>query len=575
MKNHAMIWAAVAVTTALVGSGCTQTDKAEPSASPSPSPSPNEASSITRIKDKGVTAKGGTVHVLNSVDFISLDPVNNYMTDSTDVGRLIYRTLTFIKDTPGEELSIQPDLAESLGTSTDGGRTWTYKLRDGVKYEDGKPITAADVKYGIQRSFAQDVYDEGATYMVDLLENDTDYAGPYAAPEKDLTSVETPDDRTLVFHFKGPQTDADWMMSLFYTSPVPKGADTKEEYAKRPVASGPYKIDSYSEDALVLVRNEQWDAATDANRPAYPDRFEFETSPDTATANQRLLASKGADATAVALYPTLVAADLPKLDEPSVDARFINGPGVCVDYVAMNTEKITDPDVRHAIALAIDRQALQTTFGGKLFGEITDSIIPPSFPGYVAPDLGLKPQGDADAAKKLLAGKSVPAMHYAVRETSPLYRDAGAVIQKNLKAAGVELVIDVYSDEEYDALFAGEDIPEIDYTAWCADWPTPSTIVPALFGPDPAGETFGSSNATRYFDPERSKQIQALSSSTESASVVATKMAALANDVQSTAWPLLPTFLTNTPQVVGANVTNAGVSPLLGAFDLNTVAVRE
>ena len=121
--------------------------------------------------------------------------------------------LTFIKDTPGEELSVQPDLAESLGTSSDGGKTWTYKLREGLKYEDGKPITAADVKYGVQRSFAQDVYDEGATYMVDLLENETEYAGPYTTPEKDLTSVETPDDRTLVFHFKGPQPDADWILS--------------------------------------------------------------------------------------------------------------------------------------------------------------------------------------------------------------------------------------------------------------------------------------------------------------------------------------------------------------------------
>ncbi len=163
-----------------------------------------------------MTAKGGTVDVLSTVDWTSLDPANNYLIDSSEVGRLIYRTLTFVKDTPGEDLSVQPDLAESLGTSSDGGKTWTYKLREGLKYEDGKPITAADVKYGIQRSFAQDVYDEGATYMVDLLENKTEYAGPYTTPEKDLTSVETPDDRTLVFHFTGPQADADWILSQAY-----------------------------------------------------------------------------------------------------------------------------------------------------------------------------------------------------------------------------------------------------------------------------------------------------------------------------------------------------------------------
>jgi len=63
-------------------------------------------------------------------------------------------------------------------------------------------------------------------------------------------------------------------------------------------------------------------------------------------------------------------------------------------------------------------------------------------------------------------------------------------------------------------------------------------------------------------------------SSTESASVVATKMAELANEIQTTAWPLLPTTLNNSPQVVGANVTNAGISPLFGVFDLNNVAVK-
>jgi hypothetical protein len=63
-------------------------------------------------------------------------------------------------------------------------------------------------------------------------------------------------------------------------------------------------------------------------------------------------------------------------------------------------------------------------------------------------------------------------------------------------------------------------------------------------------------------------------SSSESASVVATKMAELANKIQTTAWPLVPTTLNNSPEVVGANVTNAGISPLLGVLDLNTVAVK-
>ena len=81
--------------------------------------------------------------------------------------------------------------------------------------------------------------------MPDLLANEAGFKGPYATPEKDLSSVETPDDRTLIFHFSGPQPDADWIMSLPYTAPVPKDKDTRQDYANRPMASGPYKIDTY------------------------------------------------------------------------------------------------------------------------------------------------------------------------------------------------------------------------------------------------------------------------------------------------------------------------------------------
>ena len=216
------------------------------------------------------------------------------------MSRLIYRTLTFIKDTPGEDPSIQPDLAESLGMSSDDGRTWTYRLRAGLKYEDGRPITAQDIKYGVMRSFDRDVFPRGATWMPDLLENESGFQSPYATPEKDLTSVETPDDRTLIFHFSGSQSDADWIMSLTYTSPVPKDKDTKEAYDNHPVASGPYKIESYQPGtALALVRNENWDPATDPNRPAFPDRFQFELNTDKDAAGSRLLKSDGNDAFAV------------------------------------------------------------------------------------------------------------------------------------------------------------------------------------------------------------------------------------------------------------------------------------
>ena len=485
--------------------------------------------------------------------------------------------MTFVKDTPGEDPSIQPDLAENLGTPSDDGRTWTYRLRAGLKFEDGRPITAQDVKYGVMRSFDRDVFPLGATWMPDLLANETGFESPYATPEKELDSVETPDARTLIFHFNGAQSDADWMMSLPYTAPVPKDADTKQAYTDRPVASGPYKIANYQHDtALSLVRNENWDPATDPNRPAYPDRFQFELNADSTAANARLIKGDGNDAFAVPLGATQ-AMTVEQTQSPAVKPRFVNGPGPCVDYVTMNTQRLKDSDVRHAIALAIDRQSIQATYGGDVSGTVVDSVIPPDVPGYVAPNLGLAPTGDPDSAKKLLAGKSLPPLHVAVSST-PGTADAKktAQLEANLKAVGFEVVVDPHPDDDLSTLLDGVDGWDIDPAGeWCFDWPTVSAVVFPLMGPDNDGAMWGSRNAAKYFDPKFSAQLQELKSSTEDSTITAKKLVDIANEIQTTAWPYLPTLQENHPVVVGANLTNVGITPYLSLVDLNTLAVKK
>ena len=149
------------------------------------------------------------------------------------------------------------------------------------------------------------------------------------------------------------------------------------------------------------------------------------------------------------------------------------------------------------------------------------------------------------------------------------------MVKANLKAAGVEVVVDEYKSDDYTPAIEGDNPPAISFEGWCADWPTPAAVVPSVFGPDPDGKTYGSNNITRYYDPATAKEMQDLMSSSEAAPVVNTKMIDLGNKIQTTAWPLLPTILNNTPEVVGANLTNAGVSPLFGVFDLNTVAVKQ
>src|SRR5699024_12265102 len=84
-----------------------------------------------------------------------------------------------------------PDLATDVGTPSDDGATWTFTLQEGLQFEDGTPITAATVKYGLERSFASELTG-GLTYHKVLLEGGQDHSGPFSG--EPLDSIQTPDD---------------------------------------------------------------------------------------------------------------------------------------------------------------------------------------------------------------------------------------------------------------------------------------------------------------------------------------------------------------------------------------------
>ncbi len=113
------------------------------------------------------TKTGGVVKYSLSSTPDSFDPGNTYYAFVWDSSRLWARALTTFKPLPGKPgLVLVPDLATSLGKPSDGGKTYTYTLRSGLKFSDGTPITSADVKYAIERSnYAPDVLSNGPTYF--------------------------------------------------------------------------------------------------------------------------------------------------------------------------------------------------------------------------------------------------------------------------------------------------------------------------------------------------------------------------------------------------------------------------
>ncbi|GAB2715533.1 ABC transporter substrate-binding protein [Arthrobacter bambusae] len=565
---------ALAVLIATAATGCAAGQN-QPGTAVSGASSTEQAPEVVK---PGFTTKGGNINVLMSSDFQTLDPGNSNYVQTANVGQLYYRNLTMAKETAGQPPTIVPDLATDMGQVSKDGLTWTFTLQKGLKFEDGRPITSADVKYGIERTFAQDVYTQAPQELNAALDAGG-YKGPYKDPSADLKAVETPDERTIVFHLKKPFAEFPALASRSNTSPVPKDKDTKLDYTNHPVSSGPYMVDSYSRGkSLKLVRNPNWDPATDPNRSALPDTFSFSLSTSQATISQQLLANSDPNALTLDSNGALQTSDSAKLADAQVKDRVASGLLGCNDVLSLNTEKISDPDVRKAIALALDRQSILVQYGGRRFGELTQTPLNAKMRGYVAQDLEIDPTGKPklEEAKKLLEGKNYPkSLTYGYANNRDAYKNTGTVIQQNLKALGIDVQLVPIPAPNYYSVLASDQLPDIARSGWCggADPASVRTSADPILGPNNDGTSYGFSNTSRYFDPQISKAMFELRNTAGTSEELGKKWSEEFGKALKT-YPIIPLVRSHTNSVVGSNIRNAQVGYFFGGIDLSIVGVE-
>ncbi|MCX6433358.1 MAG: ABC transporter substrate-binding protein, partial [Actinobacteria bacterium] len=353
----------------------------------------------------GEPTKGGTIYYLtNAEQFDQIDPQRIYTgEDLAFFNGTIYRTLTAYKfsEDAAEGTSLVPDLATDTGTVADGGKTWSFTLVDGATFQDGSPITCADVAYGVSRTFATDVITGGPTYAISMLDIPSDadgtssYKGPYTGVGQDLFDKAvtcSADGKTVTFHLNKPVPDFNYATTLLAFSPVPKAADTGEKYGDAPVASGPYLIESNKNGKggkMVLARNPKWDAASDTYRGAFPDNWEVDYGIDPKVIDQRTMTSSGNDETAINLgvepEQLAVVFKSPTEANPEFAGRAISKLDPYVRYFAINTQKVPNLKIRQAIAVALDREALRKNAGGDFSGDYADGVIKPNMGQDYAP----------------------------------------------------------------------------------------------------------------------------------------------------------------------------------------------
>ncbi|MGN6242667.1 MAG: ABC transporter substrate-binding protein [Motilibacteraceae bacterium] len=457
---------------------------------------------------KAAATTGGTLTVLTqSQQLQHLDPQRVYTgEDLAFLNAYTTRTLTAYKALPGGAGNeLVPDLATDTGKAGDGGKTWAFTIRDGATWEDGTPVTCADVKYGVSRTFAQDVITDGPTYAISMLDVPKDskgapvYKGPYAASGSDTAAFDkavtcSSDNKTITFHLARPVGDFNYTVTLTAFSAVPKAKDGGEKYDDRPFSDGPYKIQEYTKgQQLVLVRNDQWRKEGDDYRPAYPDTVVVKFGGDAALLDQRMQADAGEDQTAVNQDPVEPASLASVFNDPRFADRRINDLDVFVSYLAINTKKVPNLKHRQAIMAALDRAQLRTIAGGSFAGDLGDGVVKPNLAKDYAPSgvwdtlLGAKvpDSGDPELAKKLIAesGEPMPVLKYDYNQT-PTNDKAAASMVESLKRAGITLVPNPIEQGHYYSIVldpAKEDALAL--SGWGADWPNASTVVPELFTP--------------------------------------------------------------------------------------------
>lgn len=539
------------------------------------------------------SAKGGTLYYLTKRAAEHLDPQRMYIgRDLADMGRIAYRSLVQFPVTEDvtQAATPIPDLATNTGTSSDGAKTWTFTLKDGVKWQDGQAVTCADLKYGFSRSFATDVITGGPNYGLSYLDVPQQnglpvYDGPYKKDGQqyfDKAVTCSSDNKTITYHFNKPWPDFPLAIaSLRVFDPYRADQDKGDASNYSVFSDGPYMLDgTWTKDkGGTFVRNPNYDPATDGNRKALPDKIIFQEGLTNEIIAQRLIADSGPDKNAVtdrsippAFYSQITG---------SVAARAVNPESPFVDYLLPNFNRMTNLKVRQALAMATDKAAYSAALGGPKASVPAKSLINPTILGYTPnPAFASIPDaGDTAKAKALLqeAGVTLP---YPITFTypggTPTSDNSAAALKAGWDKAGFSTTLDPLTDTYYDVIQnPSNNKSDVIWGGWGADWPSASTDIPPLF--DSRINLTAKSNGQDYGN-YKSDAVNAAIDAAAALGDVQAQAKAYANiDAMLGAdVAYIPLDITTFYYLHGSNVTNYINDPATSMYpDLGSVGIKQ
>jgi oligopeptide transport system substrate-binding protein len=414
-----------------------------------------------------------------------LDPARQTGGSDDYIG-LLYSGL--VRLTP--ELQVEPDLAESWEISPDGTE-YTFTLRDGIAFQSGKPITTADFEYSWERATDETTDSTtAATYLGDIQ----GVAEKMSGEAESISGLEVIDERTLKVTLDEPKPY--FLLKLTYpTSYVvdEESVDEEdEEWVFEPNASGPYTlVEVREETAVIFERNENY-----YMQPAIPNVIYLLYR---VGSRYSLFESGEVDLVGVGGNE---ARRLRELDDPLHD-QWVSTTSMCTSMITLNNTQppMEDPDVRRALALAVDKETLNELLSEGL-DPVAYGIYPPAMPGYSAEAIQERAAAgyDPEAARAALDASSyasgLPPLTYVDRGYGTTEDEfTNALIAGWQEVLGVEVTVEYVDPLDYSRA-ARESEGHIVSDGWCADYPDPENFVDILFH---TGSEF---NIANYSNPQ-------------------------------------------------------------------------
>jgi peptide/nickel transport system substrate-binding protein len=488
-----------------------------------------------RLPQAPAPERGGTLRVVIPQHPIStlsqgtaLDPQKDWWPDSFEIFRCcLLRTLLAHPGVPTEEggSRLFPDLAAEMPTISSDGRTWTFRLKDGIRYSpplQDTLVVAADFIRALEREAA--VARQSYAFYYSVIEG---FDAMMNGEANSISGLEAPNDTTLIVHLTQPAGDLANLFAMPATAPIPPSpldpssrfgvAEGLPNFGPFLVATGPYMIEgsksldlsSPAEDrvpisgyvpgsSLTLVRNPSWNREDDELRPAYVERIEFIIGPRIGEAVE-MIERGDADLFVFENPAPQIPVDVVQrfLDRPELGVRIKIEPRDLVRYVSINlaVPPLDDIHVRRAINHAIDKDALLDLRGGRIVGDVADHIVLDSMEDGFLSSYDPYPTSLAEARAEMALSRydedddgrcDAPAckgLELLSALGYPKMRQMAENVRRDLTRIGIEVSIETAPrGREFEVVSDPRaNVPLALFTSWGKDYLNASTFIAPLF----------------------------------------------------------------------------------------------